>query len=138
MNREYTEFEDTGDTAEVLERVRKTTVPSLDDFSTLMVSLGFSRSYGDDGNQLEPNSFYKSREIVVGEAILNGVRKTNTETLTLQFTVTGETGDIDGDLCSEIDVCAFDSRGNTFFIDTLYARPEDMPKWTEIYLSTLK
>jgi hypothetical protein len=138
MNREYTEFEDTGYTAEVLERVRKTTVPSLDELSTVMDGLGFSRSYGDDGDQLEPNSFYKSREIVVGETIFNGVRKTSTETLTLQFTATGETGDIDGDLCSEIDVCAFDSRGNTFFRDILYARPEDMQKWTEIYLSTLK
>lgn len=125
MDKEYTEFEVVEDTREYLERVRKTDAPSLEDFEKPFNDLGYSRN---------GNAFTRSFDKVVGKMIVNGVENLQKETLYIEFIyLDGETGDIDGDVNQKFDAVVSVNKNKILLVDTVYARPEDLHIWTEIY-----
>lgn len=125
MDKEYTEFEVVEDTIEYLERVRKTGSISLEDFEKPFKDLGYSRN---------GNVFTRSFDKVVGKMIVNGVENLQKETLSIEFRYfDGETGDIDGDLNQRFDAVVSANGNKILLVDTVYARPEDLNIWTELY-----
>jgi hypothetical protein len=125
MDKEYTEFEVVEYTREYLERVRKTDAPSLEDFEKPFKELGYYRN---------GNVFTRSFDKVVGKMIVNGVENLQKETLSIEFKYfDGETADIDGDLNQKFDAVVSANGNKILLVDTVYARPEDMHIWIELY-----
>lgn len=125
MDKEYTEFDVVEDTREYLERVRKTDQSTVEEFEKIFDSLGFYRT---------DMSFSRHFDKVVGRMIVNGVENLQKETLSIEFKyLDGETGDIDGDLNQKFDAIVYVSKNKILLVDTVYARPEDMHIWTELY-----
>lgn len=140
MEREYTYFEETHFNQECLERVRHTDKSSIEDFEKVFSALGFTRTYGETGNDTLPNTFSVSVEKTIGSVIVNGAETVQTEVFRLNFTYdTEDFGEIDGDICNgmKVSITVGPSDQHKVFEETVYCRPEDMQLWTRMYLDLL-
>ena len=140
MERIYADFEEITFENEYLERVRHTDNPSIEDFEKVFNALGFTRTYGEIGNETPPNTFSFSMEKTVGRMVVNGMESVQTELFHLNFTYdTEDFGDIDGDICNgmKVSITVGPSDQHKVFEETVYCRPEDMQTWTRMYLDLL-
>lgn len=131
MDKEYTEFDVVEDTREYLERVRKTSKPTIEEFENAFDGLGFSKN---------GNTFSRSVERVVGKMVVNGAESLHKDTLTLEFRYSqDDLGEIDGDTCSALEVSVAKGQRNPVrvFEETVYTRPEELHVFTDMYLKML-